>query len=38
MNIKNQIIELISEKIDGNQYSSLESFALFILQQKICLI
>ncbi|MCQ9327511.1 hypothetical protein [Neisseria dentiae] len=35
MKIKNQIIELISEKIDGNQYSSLESFALFVLQQKI---
>ena len=35
MKIKNQIIELISEKIDENQYSSLESFALFVLQQKI---
>lgn len=32
---KNQIIELISEKINGAPYSSLENFALFVLKEKI---
>ena len=35
MNIKNEIVDLISKKIDGGQYSSLENFALSVLREKI---
>ncbi|GFL47074.1 hypothetical protein TUM15768_20350 [Neisseria gonorrhoeae] len=35
MNIKNEIVALISKKIDGGQYSSLENFALSVLREKI---
>lgn len=35
MKVKNQLIELISEKVNGNPYSSLENFALFVLKEKI---
>ncbi len=35
MQIKNEIIKLISEKISGQPYSSLGNFALFVLQQKL---
>lgn len=35
MNIKNDIVDLISKKIDGGQYSSLENFALSVLREKI---
>ena len=35
MNIKNEIVDLISKKIDGEQYSSLENFALSVLRVKI---
>lgn len=35
MQIKSEIIKLISEKIDGQPYASLENFALFVLQQKL---
>ncbi|HEZ3369703.1 TPA: hypothetical protein WH547_001477 [Neisseria meningitidis] len=35
MNIKNEIVALISKKIDGGQYRSLENFALSVLREKI---
>lgn len=35
MIIKNEIIDLISEKINGGRYSSLENFALSVLREKI---
>lgn len=35
MKIKKQIIDFISSKIDDDPYSSLENFALFVLQKKI---
>lgn len=35
MKIKDEIVHLISEKLNENPYASLEHFALFILQQKI---